>query len=171
MKKGKVYVWTGLGAGKTTSALGVALRTVGHGMKAIVIQFLKGRKDIGEYKIKKKLAPNYEIYQFGRPGWVDLHNPSKQDIKMAQEGLKFAEKCLKKKPDLLVLDEINYAVAFGLVPVKDLLKLLDKVPEKTSVYLTGRFAPRQIMERADYVTEFVPLKMPKKIIARKGIEW
>lgn len=169
--KGYIYVWTGLGAGKTTSSLGVALREVGHGNRVIIIQFMKGRKDIGEYKIMKRLSPQYEIYQFGRKGWVDLHNPSEEDKNMAAHGLEFAEKCLRRKPALLVLDEINLAMAYGLLGAKEVLKLLDKAPKQTSIYMTGRFAPLEIMERADYVTEFVCLKRPKEIFAKKGIEY
>jgi cob(I)alamin adenosyltransferase len=171
IKKSYIYVWTGIGAGKTTSSLGVALREVGHGNKVIIIQFMKGRKDIGEYKIRKRLSPEYEIYQFGRKGWVDLHHPSEEDKKLAQQGLEFARKCLKKKPDLLVLDEINLAMAYGLLDSKDVLDFLDELPKQTSVYMTGRFAPLEIMERADYVTEFVSLKRPKEMFAKKGIEY
>ncbi|PIN81194.1 cob(I)yrinic acid a,c-diamide adenosyltransferase [Candidatus Woesearchaeota archaeon CG10_big_fil_rev_8_21_14_0_10_30_7] len=170
-KRGLIYVWTGIGAGKTTSALGVALREVGHGNKAIIVQFMKGLTNIGEFKIANKLSPNYEIYQFGTKHWVDLHHPSKKDIKHAEDGLKFAFKMLKKKPDLLVLDEINLAMAYKLLSTKKVLKLLKEVPAKTSVFLTGRFVPLEIMEIADYVTEFMTIKRPKKIITRKGIEY
>ncbi|MBI2564482.1 cob(I)yrinic acid a,c-diamide adenosyltransferase [Candidatus Woesearchaeota archaeon] len=170
-KKATIYVWTGIGAGKTTSSLGVALREVGHGNNVIIIQFMKGRKDIGEYKIKKRLSPEYEIYQFGRTGWVNLKNPSLQDKKLAQQGLEFAKKAAKKKPDLLVLDELNLVLAYGLLDTNEVLKFLDTIPPKTSVYITGRFAPLKLMERADYVTEFVTLKRPSEIIAKKGIEY
>lgn len=171
MKKGLVYIWTGIGAGKTTSALGVALRQAGHRQKAIVIQFMKGRKDIGEYKIRNRLKPYYEIYQFGRKGWVNLKHPSKEDKEIAHKGLAFAYKCLKKKPHLLVLDEINLAVAAKLLAAKEVIDFLNKVPAKTSVYLTGRHAPKELIDRADYATEFVTLKQPKKMTARKGIEY
>lgn len=171
MKKGLVYLWTGIGAGKTASALGIALRQVGHRQKAIVIQFMKGRKDIGEYLVRNKLKPYYEIYQFGRKGWVDLKKPSKEDKELARKGLAFAYKCLKKKPYLLILDEINLAVAINLLSAKEVIDFLDKVPSKTSVYLTGRYASKALIDRADYATEFVTLKQPRKIIARKGIEY
>jgi len=170
-KKGVVYLWTGIGAGKTTSALGTALRQAGHRHKAIIIQFMKGRKDIGEYKIRNRLKPYYEIYQFGKRGWVNLKKPSKKDRELAKKGLAFAYKCLKKKPYLLVLDEINLAVAIGLLSAKEVIKFLDDVPAGTSVYLTGRYAPKALIDRADFATEFVTLKQPKKITARKGIEY
>jgi cob(I)alamin adenosyltransferase len=168
--KGIVYLWTGTGAGKTTSALGVALRQVGHKQKVIIIQFMKGRKDIGEYKIRNRLKPYYEIYQFGTKKLVDLKNPSKKDKELAEKGLEFAYKALKKKPKLLILDEINLAAAIKLLKVDDIIKFLDKVPAETSVYLTGRYAPLKLAKRADYVTLFKTMKQ-KKIKARKGIEY
>ena len=113
IKMGKVYLWTGNGWGKTTSALGTALRAIGHGKKVIVIQFMKGWGDkIGEYKIRKKLKL-YEIHQFGRKGWVDLKKPTAKDKELARQGLEFAYKAVKKKPFLLILDEVNLAPSTG----------------------------------------------------------
>ncbi len=162
-----VYVWTGDGAGKTTSALGTALRAVGQGKKVVIVQFLKGRKDIGEYKVKEKLAPLYEIHQFGRPEFV--MRLTEEDYELAKQGLKFAEKRLKEKPFLLILDEINVAVHMGLIKAKDLLALLDKA-EDTTVYLTGRNAPKEIVKRADFVVELKEIKR-KDVDARQGIEF
>ena len=118
-EKAKVYLWTGDGWGKSTSSFGAALRCIGHGYNVIIIQFMKGRKNIGEFKISKRLGPKYEIHQFGRKGWVDLKNPSEQDKALAVKGLDFAKKCLKKKPFLLILDEINLAVAIKLLDEKE----------------------------------------------------
>ncbi len=172
-KKPLVYLWTGTGAGKTTSALGVALRSLGWNHKVIVIQFMKGWKNIGEYKIKKKLGKNYEFHQFGRKSFVNLKKPSKEDKEIANEGLEFAEKALEKKPDLLILDEINLAAAIGLLPRKKVLKLLDKASPKTTIYLTGRFAPKEFIKRADFATEILQIKHPsqKRMPAKKGIEY
>lgn len=170
-KKATVYVWTGTGMGKTTSALGAAMRQVGHGHKVIIIQFMKGRKHIGEYKIMKRLKPNYQIFQFGRPGWVDTKHPEQKDKQLVHKALDFAYESIKKKPNLLVLDEINIAVAIGLIPEEDVLTFLDAVPPQTAVYLTGRYAPPKFIWRADYVTEFVTLKQPDKIVPKKGIDW
>ncbi|OYT32833.1 cob(I)yrinic acid a,c-diamide adenosyltransferase [Candidatus Woesearchaeota archaeon] len=167
-----IYVWTGIGAGKTTSSLGVALRTVAHGKKAVIVQFMKGRKDTGEFLIKDKLGPLYEIFQFGSEEFVDLKNPSEDDKKKAEEALAFAEKkMLEEKPFLLVLDEVNIAMSFGLIKTEDVLKLIKKCPEGVNLYLTGRFCPREVMEAADYVTEFVSLKKPEKMVATEGIEY
>ncbi len=171
VKKATVYLWTGTGYGKTTSALGAALRQVGHGNKVIIVQFMKGRKYIGEYKIMNRLKPNYQIFQFGRPGWVDIKNPDKIDRNLAAKALEFAYTAIKQKPGLLVLDEVNIAVAIGLLPEKSVLAFLDKVPASTAVYLTGRYATPKLIWRADYVTEFVTLKQPDKIVPKKGIDW
>ncbi len=169
---GLVHLYTGNGGGKTTSALGLAMRALGHGQKVIMIQFLKGRKDIGEYKIQEKLSPNFEVHQFGTPEFVDPKNLRPIDYELAQKGLNFAKEALKKKPDLLILDEINLAAAGGLVKVEDVLKLLEDVPEKTIVILTGRYAPDELINRADVVTVVEDIKgMKKRMPPRKGYEY
>lgn len=169
---GSIYVITGEGFGKTTSALGVALRCAGQGKKAVIVQFMKGRKNVGEYRIAKRLRPNYDIHQFGSKKWVNLEKPSEEDKKLAQEGFRFAEAILtKEKPDLLVLDEINLAVAVGLIGKKAVLEMLKKVPEKTTVYLTGRRAPKEFIRAADYAVEFKVLKIPGKFETKKGITY
>lgn len=172
-KRGFIHLYTGEGEGKTTNAFGLALRAVGHGYKVIIIQFMKGRKNIGEYKIKKRLSPEYEIYQFGRREFIDLYNPETIDIQRAEKALAFAKEALKKKPKLLILDEINLAVAFGLLKLKDVLELLNNIPRETTVVLTGRRAPKELIARADLVTEMFDRKHPmrKGVFARKGIEY
>jgi len=170
---GFVHLYTGGGEGKSVTAFGRVLRAVGHGYKGIIIQFMKGRKNIGEYKIRKRLAPEYEIHQFGRKEFVDLKNPDPIDIELAHRGLAFAREALKRKPKLLVLDEINLAAAIGLVKVEDVLDLLHNVPSSTIVILTGRYAPKEFIDRADLVSESREIKHPMKrgVIARKGIEY
>src|SRR3989344_7535353 len=158
-KRAPVYMWTGLGLGKTTSALGAALRCVGHGFKVIIIQFMKGRKEeIGEYKIKEILGENYEIHQFGRQGWVNLSNPSEDDRALARQGFEFAKEAAKRKPFLLFLDEINLAVAIKLLDEDEVLKFLDEVPPEVHIYMTGRYATPKLMVRADFVNEVTMLK-------------
>jgi len=173
MKRGYIHVYTGDGEGKTLTAFGLALRAIGHGYKVIIVQFMKGRKDVGEYKVKDRLQPEYEIYQFGREDFIDLDNPQPIDYELARKGLEFAEEALKRRPRVLVLDEINLAAAIGLVGVEDVLKLLEKVPEETVVVLTGRRAPKEFIEMADLVTEMKEIKHPHKrgVEARKGIEY
>lgn len=159
------------GAGKTTAALGLALRSVGQNHKVIIIQFMKGRKDVGEWKVKDALAPNYEIHQFGREEFMDLKKPEEVDYKMAREGLEFAGKVLERKPDLLVLDEVNLVVRIGLLKAGDVLKLLKKVPKGTDVVLTGRYAPQELLDAADFVNEVEPIKYPKEIVSKRGIQF
>lgn len=160
-KLNNIYLWTGNGWGKTTSALGVALRAVGHGKRVVIIQFMKGRKDIGEYMVASKLEPNYEIYQFGRREFVNLSRPTAEDKKLAQEGFEFAKGVAQTKPFLLILDEINLATAIGLIKVETILDFLDKAPKEVTIYLTGRRAPPKLKARADYVTEIRAIKHPK----------
>ena len=169
---GHIYLYTGTGGGKTTNALGLALRCVGHGLKVVIIQFMKWWKNIGEYKIKDKLAPYYEIYQFGREGWIGLGNLTEEDKRLAEKGLEFARKIVKeKRPHLLILDEINLAVYCKLLDVKEVLKFLDEIPEETHVILTGRFASKELIERADIVNEVVEIKAPEKFPTVIGIQY
>jgi len=168
-----VHVYTGEGEGKTLAVLGLALRAIGHGKKVVMIQFMKGRKDTGEYLVKDRLKPEFELYQFGRGKFVNLENPEDVDRKFAIEGLKFAIKILDKKPDILILDEINLALAIGLLDIKDVINLLDKLPEEMTVVLTGRKAPKEIIDRADLVTEMRYIMHPfeRGMGGRKGLDY
>jgi cob(I)alamin adenosyltransferase len=170
--KAPVYLWTGNGWGKTTSSLGVAMRAMGHGYKAVIVQFMKGWGDaVGEYNIRGKLAPLYEIYQFGRKEWINLKKPASVDKALAKKALAFAAKKAKEKPFLLVLDEINLACAIGLVKTADVIKLCDSAPAGVHIYLTGRYAPPELLWRADYANEIVMVKGPKKLKGEKGIDY
>jgi cob(I)alamin adenosyltransferase len=168
-----LYVYTGEGGGKTTAALGLALRSVGHGHKVVIVQFMKGRKDIGEWKIARRLAPQYEIHQFGREGFVDLKNPSEEDKQLAKKGLEFAREVAFRKPNLLILDELNLAVAVGLLKLEEVMKLLDEIPKEVVVVVTGRYAPKELIDRADFANEVKDVKHPfkKGIPAKEGIQF
>lgn len=169
---GYVYLYTGTGAGKTTNALGLALRSIGHKRKVVIIQFLKWWKKTGEYKIRKKLAPYYKIYQFGRKGWIGLKNLDKRDKKLAEKALEFAKEVVRKeKPHLLVLDEINLAIYCKLLDVDEVIDFLNKIPKRTDVVLTGRYAHRKLKRRADFVNEIIDRKHPKRIPTTKGIQY
>jgi cob(I)alamin adenosyltransferase len=169
---GHSYLYTGTGAGKTTNALGLALRSVGHKRKVIVVQFLKWWKNTGEYKIRNMLAPYYEIYQFGRRGWIGLSNLGEEDRKLAEKALRFAGRTVRqKKPHLLILDEINLALHCNLLDVEDVLEFLHKIPKKTDVVLTGRYAPERLIDKVDFVNEVVDIKYPREIITTKGIQY
>jgi len=183
---GYIYLYTGTGGGKTANALGLALRSVGHCKKVVVIQFLKWREDIGEYLIKNRLAPYYEIYQFGREAWLGEKERTEEfagdkfevecvksvDKELAKKGLDFAKKIMReKKPHLLVLDEIGLAAEWKLLEVKDVLELLDNVPEETSVVLTGRLAPKELADKADFVNVVQQVKMPKDFKLTEGTQY
>ncbi len=169
---GEVYLFTGTGPGKTTSALGLALRAVGQGKKVVIVQFLKWWKNTGEYRIRRRLSPHYDIRQFGRRGWVRKEELGEEDRKLARRGLEFARKVAREeKPDLLILDELNLAAGWKLVEVEEVLRLLDDLPEKTDAVLTGRHAPRKLRERADVVVEVREVKLPERLRARKGLQY
>ena len=186
IKMGYVYLYTGTGGGKTANALGLALRSVGHEQKVVIIQFLKWRKDIGEYLVKDKLSDFYEIYQFGREVWLGKEEKTEEfggesfkvegatdrDKELAEDGLSFAAKIMQeKKPHLLVLDEINLATHWKLLTTKRVLELLSNVPAKTTIVMTGRNAPQEFIERADFVNIIQDVKMPKKFKLTKGIQY
>lgn len=117
----------------------------------------------------ERLKPEYEIYLAGREGWVDLRNPSEEDRELAKKGLQLARSKLKEKPALLILDELALATYVGLVPVKEVLELLDELPEETDVVLTGRYAPPELFNRADFVNMVVEVKSPRELYTRTGI--
>jgi cob(I)alamin adenosyltransferase len=167
----RVHLYTGKGEGKTLTALGLAMRSIGHNRKVIMVQFMKGREDVGEFKVQKKLRL-LEIHQFGRKGFVDLENPSKLDKKKAKKGIKFANEVLKKKIDVLILDEVNLAARIGLISEDDVLDLIKKADKKTLIILTGRDAPKSFHKIADLITDMREIKHPyyKGEKAKKGIE-
>ncbi|MDW8034410.1 MAG: cob(I)yrinic acid a,c-diamide adenosyltransferase [Nitrososphaerota archaeon] len=165
---GRIFLYTGTGAGKTTNAIGLAVRAVGHGLKVVIIQFMKGWKT-GEYLVAERLRPEYEIHLAGREGWIDLKNPSDEDKELAKKGLILARNKLREKPALLVLDELALATYVGLVPIEEVLKLLDDVPEETDVVLTGRYAPPELFNRADFVNIVVEAKSLREMYTKTGI--
>ena len=171
--KGYIQVYTGNGKGKTTAALGLALRAAGHGFKTYFGQFLKGQ-DYGELSAIQKLSPLITIEQFGRKGFIHVtENPDKEDIDRAQQGLRKCTKMMKSlKYSIIVLDEINVAVHFNLFTEKEIHDFLDEKPEDIEVILTGRYAPESFIDRADLVTEMKEIKhyYKKGIQARLGIE-
>jgi len=163
-----IYIFTGKGGGKTIAALGLALRARGQGRKVVIIQFMKGQKDTGEYKAAKKVG--YKIHQFGRIGFVDINNPEPRDYELALAGFKLAK---KTRADLLVLDEINLATSIGLLKEKEVLSFLKRIPKSRDVVLTGRMVPNSFVKIADGVSEIVKIKhvFDKGIKAKRGIEY
>ena len=156
-KRGIVYVFTGDGEGKTTAALGLGLRALGHGKTVVVIQFMKGRKYVGEYRVQD-IIKNYEVYQFGKEQFVDLKHPDSEDRRLAQEGLNFARQTIKKRHDVLILDEINVVMNVGLIKTSEVVDLIKVTPKNMVLILTGRDAPKAIIKAADVVSEVKKVK-------------
>jgi len=172
-ERGLVMVLTGNGKGKTTSALGQALRAIGHGCRTYIIQFMKGRK-YGEVIAAEKYLPNLTVEQFGLDSFVMRDNPAPVDIELAQEGLERAQEIIESdKYDLVILDEINVALDFKLVSLTSVLELIRNKPAGLTLLLTGRYAPAEIVEIADMVSEVKEIKhhYASGIKDRAGIEF
>jgi cob(I)alamin adenosyltransferase len=173
LSQGMIQVYTGDGKGKTTAALGLACRAVGHGFKVFIIQFMKGTMQSGEVETAKRLAPYLTIKQMGRGGLVKRESPDPEDIQCAQEAIALAGEIIRGgEYDIVILDEINVAVDVGLVNKEEVLKLMDECPSHVELILTGRYAAPEIIEQADLVTEMREIKhyYPKGIQSRVGIE-
>lgn len=172
LERGCIQVYTGNGKGKTTASLGLALRAVGRGLRVCVFQFIKGGGPYGEHLIAEKLAPLFTIIQTGRPGWVNTSDIS-EDRRVAQNALEQARSLLSSgEYDLVILDEINGAVGFGLIDVEQVLELISLKPGHVELVLTGRNAHERVIEAADLVTEMREIKHYYKagVPARTGIE-
>lgn len=171
-KLGLIQVYTGSGKGKTTAALGLALRAAGQDKKVALLQFMKCGQ-FGEVKALKKIK-NITIQQFGRPSFVDCRKITLEDKKLAQQAVKAARKLMMaKKFDLMILDEVNVALKFRLIGLNELIKLIKKKPKNLELVLTGRFAHPQIIKLAHLVSETRKIKhyFDRGIRARKGIEY
>jgi len=173
MKNGYIQVYTGNGKGKTTASFGLAMRAAGRNLKTHIIQFMKHDNTCGEVICINKFLPNVTIEHFGGKSFVDKKNPHPDDIKHAKDGLRRALKIMNHGDiDILILDEANIAMDFGLIDVSEVIEILDKKPQGMEVILTGRNAPKSIIERADLVTEMKEIKhyYEKNVPAREGIE-
>lgn len=175
--KGLVILFTGDGKGKTTAALGMALRAAGHGMKTCVVQFIKsGAMGYGELGGAGMLRGLLEINPLGK-GFTSLgegEEPAPEDVKLALETLRAArEKILSRNYDMVVLDEFTYMVHYGLLSVEEILSLIDEKPESLHLVITGRKAHPGLIERADLVTEMQEIKHPLRsgIKAQRGVEF
>ena len=174
--KGLVIVYTGKGKGKTTAALGMALRAIGYNHKVCMIQFIKGSWHYGEMSSSKRLEPEFEMTAIGKGfvGIIDDKSPKEDHQKIANEAVRISkEKILSKNYDLVILDEINYAINLDLVNPNDILDLIKSKPENVNLVLTGNHAKSEIIEAADLVTEMKEVKHPFQlgIKAKKGIDF
>jgi cob(I)alamin adenosyltransferase len=171
---GRVHVVTGPGKGKTTSAFGLAMRAAGHGLRVCVIQFMKTGDVTGEAITASRLD-GIEVVQFGTGNFIDAdRNPTTEDREIARAGLEFARGKLQSDGcSLVVLDEINVIASMGLVGVGEVLEMLRSRRANIEVVLTGRNAPKEFVEFADYVSYIEEIKHPYSngLKARKGVEW
>ena len=175
-KDGLVIVYTGKGKGKTTAALGIALRAVGHNYKICMIQFIKGSWHYGEMTSSKRLEPEFELTAIGKGfvGIIDDKTSIEKHKKIAGEALRISRKKIRSENyDVVILDEINYAVNLGLVKLEDVLDIIKIKPPHVNLILTGNYAKKEIIEAADLVTEMKEIKHPFKagIKAKKGIDF
>lgn len=191
--QGLVQVYTGEGKGKTTAALGLGLRAVGHGYRVRMIQFMKGTSYTGEVQAVRRLAPDFQIFQFGRDCkyadkmrlgeavcdgcgqcFVTLGNPEPRDMRYARQAYDLAVRTLDEaQADLVILDEISNALYYGLLDAEDVANLIERRPPGVELVLTGRNMPPAILDMADLVTEMKMVKHPFEsgIAARHGIEY
>lgn len=173
---GLLIVYTGDGKGKTTAALGMALRAVGRGWRVLMVQFGKGTWHYAELDTVKRLAPDFEIVPMGKGFYkiLDDQYTEEEHREAAQRALDFSRaQMLSGKYDLLILDEISGAVSTGLIHIDAVLQLIDDKPEDLTLVLTGRNAAPEVIERADLVTEMREIKHPyqKGLMAQKGIDY
>ena len=172
-KQGLVQIFTGDGKGKTSAAVGVVLRALGHGLRVCIVTFLKGDYPSGEWDVLAKLA-NVRIARFGLRTFTDPAKLKPEEIEQAKQALSVArEAMLSGNYDLVVLDEVNIAVAWKLLELDEVVRLIRDKPPNVELILTGRQADTKLIELADLVTECLKIKHPydKGIMARQGIDY
>ena len=151
-EKGLVIVYTGNGKGKTTAALGMALRAIGYDHKVCMLQFIKGSWHYGEIDSSKKLEPNFELIPVGKGfvGILDDNSPREEHEKYAAEAVRICrEKIFSEKYDVIILDEVNYAITLGLIDVQEIIKIIKEKPSELDLVLTGRDVKEEIVELAE----------------------
>lgn len=167
-------VYTGDGKGKTTAALGLAMRAIGHGFKVFMVQFMKGDETGEITTVEKYLGGQMKVVQSGAPAFVNPGAPSDEDIALAGKGLALArDAVLSGDYDLVIMDEANVAMDYGMLPRSGVIELLKQKPAWVDVVITGRGAPREIVDLADLVSEVKEIKHHYRqgIEAREGIEY
>ncbi|MGQ9627400.1 MAG: cob(I)yrinic acid a,c-diamide adenosyltransferase [Anaerolineae bacterium] len=172
-RKGLIIVYTGEGKGKTTAALGLAMRAVGHGMRVIIIQFLKGEWPTGERKAAQMLSPWLEIVPMGK-GFTWQHETLNGDIAAVSEAWQRCKEAMDSgRYDMVIMDELNYVIHYGFLPVEEVIEALRARPPALHVVLTGRDAHPQLLALADIVTEMRSIKhiFEQGGKAIKGIEF
>lgn len=167
-----LQIYTGTGKGKTTAALGVALRGAGQGLKTIMFSFLKDDPEYGEAKAAKYL-PGFVLKQVGRDAFVNFRNPATIDLKLCREGWEEAkEAILNRQADIIILDEMNIVLATDMLPLQEVAAFLAQHKQVVEIILTGRGAPEKIIQIADLVTDMSEVKhyFHKGVSSRTGID-
>ncbi len=168
LEKGYIHVYTGNGKGKSTAAFGLALRAIGAGLRVIIIQFLK-MKNYSEHSSFEKLGIDYECY--GTEDFI-TGEPPKEVKNLCKKGIERALKAYEEGYDVVILDEANVAVYLKALKLEDLMEVIRKKPENVELVITGRYAPEELLDEADLVTEMKEIKhyYQKGVKARRGIE-
>ena len=174
-RRGLIIVYTGQGKGKTTAAMGMALRAVGHNFKILMIQFIKGTWHYGELEAVKRLNSYFKIVPTGK-GFVQFgkDKPNSEHALAVIEAWNFSKKNIESDEfDMIILDEINNALDYSFIPIEEVLNTLESKPHRLHLVLTGRNAHPMIIEMADLVTEMREIKHPfqKELEAQRGIEF
>ena len=172
-KLGLVHVYTGNGKGKTTACLGLAFRASGRGLRVVMLQFLKPANSYGEH-LASEMIPNFTMEPMGADHMVGKEVTREEDLELTRRGLERAEEVLTSGDyDMVILDEINNSMSFGLLTPGDLIGILERRAPNTEVVLSGRGVPQEIIDYADLVTEMRLVKHPydRGVKARKGIEY
>jgi len=174
--EGIVVIFTGKGKGKTSAALGIVLRSVGHGQRVAMIQFIKGEWYYGELTSSRRLEPEFEMIVSGRGfvGIIDDDHTLEEHESAAKQAIGIAkEKVSSGDYDVVILDEINYALKLNLIVIEDALDIIKRRASKTSIVLTGNYAPSRLIDLADMVTEMREIKHPFRsgVKAMKGIDF
>ena len=171
--KGLIQIFTGDGKGKTSAALGAVIRASGQELRVFIVFFMKGDYPYGERRILSKL-PNVTMASFGSREFVDPENVKPEETEQAREALAAARKAmLSGSYDLVVLDEVNVAIAWKLIELDEVVGLISDKPHNVELILTGRYADTKLVQMADLVTEMLKIKHPydKGLVARKGFEY
>lgn len=173
--KGLIHIYTGDGKGKTTAAIGLGIRACGRGFKVLMVQFLKGA-DTGEIYTLKRLEPDFLLYkgiELRKFTWNMNEEELREAARVQQDIFNYAvDAAMCGGWDMVILDEILGAVGTGMVDIKDVMRFIEEKPDNFELVLTGRNAPSELVELADYVSEIKAVKHPmeKGIPARRGIE-
>ena len=171
--RGLVQIFTGEGRGKTSAALGTVIRALGQGLKVCIVVFMKGDYPYSEWVFLSKI-PGVRVARFGLRSFIDPNNIKPEEKEQAEKALSFAREVITgNNYDLIILDEVNIAVAWKLVELDEVIKIINDKPQNVELILTGRYADAKLIELADLVTECVKIKHPydKGVLARKGIDY